>query len=101
MAEVLSNLPPPGRNDGDLARLEQLAKDCERTGDAAGSIEAWRRVLAVEPDRRAAHRRLADLLYENDAAIAAIPHLRAVAEAEPIKAKFSQRLDRLSFGDRA
>lgn len=87
---------------GDDAALRlRVAGLIETHGEPAARIEAWEDVLRVAPDHLLANRHLADLLQWSDPA-RALPHIRAVAAADPSAAGQRQLAQTLEhMGDTA
>ncbi len=79
----------PGRAEPrrNLARLLHDLGD-----DPEAQIAAWRSLLAAAPDDAEADGRLAMLLWDADRKLEALPHLRAVARANPSHLKSLKRL---------
>lgn len=75
----------------DTATVELLLRACESAEDAAAETKALRLLLARDPQRIAAHRRLAELLFETDSN-AASSHLAVLAEAFPEDREVWRRL---------
>ena len=76
----------------DLKLQRRLAGFLAEAGDANGEIAAWRRVLAGQATDLQAHDRLAQLLLGFGRPGEALPHLQALAAAQPAKAKAWRRL---------
>jgi len=71
------------RRSDDTRLLAQLARARRDLGDEAGALEAWRRVLAVNPGEPDANQNVGEALLEAGDLAAAADHLAAAAPAAP------------------
>ena len=92
-AEAARRLLESARRDpADVRRWRRLAGCLQDAADAAGEIDAWRRVLELDQGSSQAHERLAVLLESRGDRAGAAVHVRALAEADAGRSKSWRRL---------
>lgn len=78
-------------NQDDIENHSQLARAAEKIIDPIREIQAWRMILASKPDCVDAHKRLAELLFNNEPAEAQF-HLEALIKFYPKKVDLWRKL---------
>ena len=87
-------LAPAERTDLQVAALITLSSAQDRAGDAAGSEESLRRVLAKEPDNATALNNLGYFLVERNIRLnEALELIQRAVRAEPTNSSFLDSLD--------